>query len=49
MVDLYGHLRTLPTAEALRRAKLDMIERARRSGGPEAHPFFWAPFIVFGG
>ena len=50
MVDLYGHLSQVQsTPEALRRAKLDMIERARRTGGPETHPFFWAPFIVFGG
>ena len=50
MVDFYRHLRSgQPAADALRRAKLDMIEQAQKSNSPESHPFFWAPFILFGG
>ncbi len=50
MVDFYRHLRSgRPAAEALRAAKLEMIEQAGKSGSPETHPFFWAPFILFGG
>ena len=50
MVDFYRHLRGgKPAAEALRAAKLDLIEQARKTGSIEAHPFFWAPFILLGG
>jgi CHAT domain-containing protein len=50
MVDFYRKLRTgLPAAEALRAAKREMAARARETGGPESHPFYWAPFILFGG
>ena len=50
MVDLYRHLRSgQATPEALRRAKLEMMEQARKAGGPEIHPFYWAPFVLFGG
>lgn len=34
----------LDKAEALRRAQLRLIER----GGPTAHPYFWAPFVLLG-
>jgi CHAT domain-containing protein/tetratricopeptide (TPR) repeat protein len=36
----------LPTAEALRRAQLDMLGQ---SGGGYRHPYFWAGFITIGG
>ncbi len=39
------------TPAALRRAKLQMLERRQRIGNAEvslAHPFFWAPFILVG-
>jgi CHAT domain-containing protein len=50
MVEFYRHMRGgKPAAEAMRAAKLDMIEQARKTGGPESHPFFWAPFILLGG
>ena len=69
MVAFYRHLRAGQEApEALRKAKLDMIDAARAAQaasrgtivvtpGPmpgwreidESHPFFWAPFILFGG
>jgi CHAT domain-containing protein len=31
-------------AEAMRRSMLDLIDK----GGQEAHPAYWAPFIVVG-
>ncbi len=34
----------LDKAEALRQAQLEAIEL----GGPTAHPFFWAPFVLLG-
>jgi CHAT domain-containing protein len=50
MVDFYRVLRGgKPPADALREAKLNMIERAGKSGAIESHPFFWAPFILLGG
>ena len=30
-------------------AKLEMIEQAQKSNPAEAHPFYWAPFVVLGG
>ena len=65
MVAFYRHLKAgLDAPQALRRAKLDMIEAARVANGSrrnpagaaatpvagsELHPFFWAPFVLFGG
>ena len=50
MVTFYRHLRAgVDAPEALRRAKLDMITEAQRTDPKQAHPFFWAPFILFGG
>jgi CHAT domain-containing protein/tetratricopeptide (TPR) repeat protein len=44
MVSFYEGLdRTYDKGEALRRAKLKMIER-----GDYSHPFYWAPFILIG-
>ncbi len=41
----YHHLqRGVPRDEALRRAKLRMLE----SGSPQAHPHFWAAFVLTG-
>jgi len=37
----------LSTAEAVRRATLDVLE-ARRSGGRSTHPFYWAAFLATG-
>lgn len=34
----------IPPAEALRRAQVDLL----KSGGDYAHPFYWAPFVVYG-
>lgn len=50
MVAFYRYLRAgVDAPEALRRAKLDMIAEAQRTDPKQAHPFFWAPFILFGG
>lgn len=50
MVAFYRHMRTgKDAATALREAKLEMLERAQKSNSQEAHPFFWAPFILLGG
>ncbi len=50
MVAFYRHLRGgANAADALRSAKLEMIEQARKTNPAEAHPFFWAPFIMLGG
>jgi CHAT domain-containing protein len=35
---------SLDKAEALREAQLEAIEL----GGPTAHPYFWAPFVLLG-
>jgi CHAT domain-containing protein len=44
MTSLYRHLdKGADKAEALRQAKLEMIEGTRF-----AHPFYWAPFILIG-
>jgi CHAT domain-containing protein len=45
MVRFYSHLRddSPGRAEALRRARLDLIE-----GGQFSHPYFWSPFILVG-
>jgi CHAT domain-containing protein/Flp pilus assembly protein TadD len=44
MVGFYSHLdRSSDKAEALRRAKLELIEAGRY-----AHPYFWAPFVLSG-
>jgi CHAT domain-containing protein len=40
-----GKNRTIGRAEALRRAMLAMIDRGKPH---EAHPTFWAPFVVVG-
>jgi CHAT domain-containing protein len=50
MVAFYRHLRSGASgAEALQRAKFEMIEQAQKSNPTEAHPFFWAPFVIIGG
>jgi CHAT domain-containing protein len=50
MIAFYRHLRGgLGAGDALQRAKIEMIERAQKSSPAEAHPFFWAPFVVLGG
>jgi CHAT domain-containing protein len=44
MVGFYSHLKAgLDRAEALRNAKLELIDRSRYS-----HPYFWAPFVLVG-
>jgi len=44
MVSFYRHLRDVgDKSEALRRAKLELIDRSRYS-----HPYFWAAFILVG-
>jgi CHAT domain-containing protein len=50
MVAFYRHLRNGRAAgDALRAAKLEMVDGARGPRAVEAHPFFWAPFILLGG
>ena len=45
MLRFYANLdRTGDKSEALRQAKLGMIAK----GGPFAHPYYWAPFILVG-
>ena len=46
MLAFYRHLVAgdLPPAEALRRAKLELLRR----GGAEAHPHHWAGFVLWG-
>lgn len=45
MKAFYGHLgEDLPKDEALRRAKLEVLESRRRA----ASPFFWAPTVLYG-
>jgi CHAT domain-containing protein/tetratricopeptide (TPR) repeat protein len=48
MVNFHRHRRrdSLPTAEALRRAQIEM---ARGGDANYRHPFYWAPFVVIGG
>jgi CHAT domain-containing protein/Tfp pilus assembly protein PilF len=44
MVGFYSHLKAgLDRSEALRHAKLELIDRSRYS-----HPYFWAPFVLVG-
>jgi CHAT domain-containing protein len=44
MYDFYRQMQDgRGTGEALRRAKLAMI-----AGGTQAHPFYWAPFVLVG-
>jgi CHAT domain-containing protein len=44
MVVFYQHMNAgLSRTEALRRAKVAMIEAGRHS-----HPFYWAPFVLIG-
>ncbi len=44
MVGFYSHLKAgLDRSEALRQAKLELIDRSRYS-----HPYFWAPFVLVG-
>jgi CHAT domain-containing protein len=48
MVQFYGNLdRSGDKAEALRQAKLAIIEQGRRSGRLD-RPYYWAPFILVG-
>jgi CHAT domain-containing protein len=47
MRDFYANLRSLPPAEALRRAQLASIKRLE-AGGAAARPALWAPFILQG-
>jgi CHAT domain-containing protein len=42
----YRKVNKLSTAEALRRAQLDMLGPL---GGRNRHPYFWAGFVVVGG
>ncbi len=47
----FRHLKDgLPLAAALRQAKLDLLAEAEEDEDLEhfRHPFFWAPFVVFG-
>jgi CHAT domain-containing protein len=46
MVAFYGKMRKdgLPPGAALRAAKLEM----RKAGGRRAHPYHWAPFVLWG-
>ena len=49
MVRFYSNLHAGQDAQdALRSAKLALRDEARRKNAPEQHPFFWAPFVVFG-
>jgi CHAT domain-containing protein len=44
MVSFYSQLRAVgDKSEALRRAKLELIDQSRYS-----HPYFWAAFILVG-
>jgi CHAT domain-containing protein/lipopolysaccharide biosynthesis regulator YciM len=45
MIRFHRHLRrgNYTTAEALRRTRVDLI-----AGGTYAHPYYWAPFVIFG-
>ena len=48
MRGLYRHrLDGLSTADAVRRASLDVIKE-RREAGLAAHPFYWAGFVATG-
>ncbi len=50
MVQFYTNLRAgQDPHEALRAAKLKFRDDAQKAGSIERHPFFWAPFVVFGG
>jgi CHAT domain-containing protein len=50
MVRFYTNLRGgQDPHEALRAAKLKFRDDARRAGSFGRHPYFWAPFVVFGG
>ncbi|MEM9928994.1 MAG: CHAT domain-containing protein, partial [Bacteroidota bacterium] len=45
--EFYGQLATgITKDEALRAAKLSYLSKANTS--QEAHPYFWAPFVVIG-
>jgi CHAT domain-containing protein len=47
----FRHLKTgKPVADALRQAKLDLLGAAEEDEDLEhfRHPFFWAPFVMFG-
>jgi CHAT domain-containing protein/Tfp pilus assembly protein PilF len=49
MVQFYTNLgREDDKAEALRQAKLALIEQGRQAGGRLARPYYWAPFILVG-
>ena len=45
MRSFYRNLQTMPKAEALQQAQLDL---AKSSGMNSSHPYFWAPFILVG-
>ena len=50
-IRLFRHLKDgKPVADALRQAKLDLLKEAEEDEDLEhfRHPFFWAPFVVFG-
>jgi len=38
----YTHLQGRGAGQALRAAQLEML------AGPYSHPFFWAPFVLYG-
>jgi CHAT domain-containing protein/Tfp pilus assembly protein PilF len=57
MVKLYENLKTLKKSEALKKAKLSLMSekserkinyKDRRRKISYAHPFFWAPFVLYG-
>jgi CHAT domain-containing protein len=42
MARFYQHSRMAPPVEALARAQREL----RKAGGREAHPYYWAPFVL---
>ena len=50
MVIFYGHVTAdMEPAEAIRQSKIEMRAKARNKNSPEQHPYYWAPFVLFGG
>jgi len=53
MAEFYKKLKKegLSKAEALRQAKISLMQKSKMSGGVSisySHPFFWAPFVLIG-
>jgi CHAT domain-containing protein len=44
MIAFHRRLKSSSKAEALRRARLDLISK----GGSFSHPYYWAPFVLVG-